>query len=54
MEVLETDRIENQVVMDVIPVYVGGEDKLIFSPQDLPRQLHARSEEHTSELQSPT
>ena len=41
MEVLETDRIENQVVMDVIPVYVGGEDKLIFSPQDLPRQLHA-------------
>ena len=27
--------------MDVIPVYVGGEDKLIFSPQDLPRQLHA-------------
>ena len=39
--ILETDRIENQVVMDVIPVYVGGEDKLIFSPQDLPRQLHA-------------
>src|SRR5699024_5810943 len=33
--ILETDRIENQVVMDVIPVYVGGEDKLIFSPQDL-------------------
>lgn len=27
--------------MDVIPVYVGGEDKLIFSAQDLPRQLHA-------------
>src|SRR5699024_5657847 len=41
--ILETDRIENQVVMDVIPVYVGGEDKLIFSPQDLPRQLHADS-----------
>ena len=27
--------------MDVIPVYVGGEDKLILSAQDLPRQLHA-------------
>ena len=27
--ILETDRIENQVVMDVIPVYVGGEDKLM-------------------------
>ena len=39
--ILETDRIENQVVMDVIPVYVGGEDKLIFSPQEIPRQLHA-------------
>ena len=39
--VLETDRIENQVIMDVIPVYVGGEDKLIFAAQDLPRQLHA-------------
>ena len=25
--ILETDRIENQVVMDVIPVYVGGEDR---------------------------
>ena len=35
----EADRIENQVVMDVIPVYVGGEGKLIFSPQDLPRCL---------------
>ena len=39
--VLETDRIENQVIMDVIPVYVGGEDKLILAAQDLPRQLHA-------------
>ena len=39
--VLETDRIENQVIMDMIPVYVGGEDKLILSAQDLPRQLHA-------------
>ena len=39
--VLETDRIENQVIMDVIPVYVGGEDKFIFAAQDLPRQLHA-------------
>ena len=41
MEVLETDRIENQVVMDVIPVYVGGEDEFILAAQDLPRQLHA-------------
>ena len=39
--VLETDCVENQVIMDVIPVYVGGEDKLILSAQDLPRQLHA-------------
>lgn len=39
--VLETDRIENQVIMDMIPVYVGGEDKLILSAQNLPRQLHA-------------
>ena len=39
--ILETDRIENQVIMDVIPVYVGGEDKFILAAQDLPRQLHA-------------
>ncbi len=39
--ILETDRIENQVIMDMIPVYVGGEDKFIFAAQDLPRQLHA-------------
>lgn len=39
--VLETDRVENQVIMDMIPVYVGGEDKLILSAQDLLRQLHA-------------
>ena len=39
--ILETDRIENQVIMDVIPVYVGGEDKFILAAQNLPRQLHA-------------
>ena len=39
--VLKTDRIENQVIMDVIPVYVGSEDKFILAAQDLPRQLHA-------------
>ena len=37
----EADRIENQVIMDVIPVNVSGEDKFIFAAQDLPRQLHA-------------
>ena len=39
--VLETDRVENQVIMDVVPVYVGGEDEFILAAQDLPRQLHA-------------
>ena len=39
--VLKADRIENQVIMDVIPVHVGGEDKFILAVQDLPRQLHA-------------
>ena len=37
----KADGIENQVVMDVIPVYVGGQDKLVPATQDLPRQLHA-------------
>ena len=37
----KADGVENQVVMDVIPVYVGGQDKLIPAAQDLPRQLHA-------------
>ena len=37
----EADRIENQVVMNMVFVYVGGEDKFIFAAQDLPRQLHA-------------
>ena len=32
--VLETDRIENQVIMDVLPAYVGGEDKFILAAQD--------------------
>ena len=27
--------------MDVIPVYVGSENKFILAAQDLPRQLHA-------------
>ena len=39
--VLKADRIENQVVMNVVFVYVGGEDKFIFADQDLPRQFHA-------------
>ena len=39
--ILETDRVENQVIMDVIPVNVSGEDKFIFAAQDLPCQLHA-------------
>ena len=37
----EADRIENQVIMNVILVNVGGEDKFIFAAQDLPRQFHA-------------
>ena len=37
----EADRIENQVIMDVILVNVSGEDKFIFAAQDLPCQLHA-------------
>lgn len=37
----EADRIEYQVIMDVISVCMGGEDKLIFAAQNLPRQLHA-------------
>ena len=37
----KADGVEDQVVMDVIPVYVGGQDKLIPAAQDLPRQLHA-------------
>ena len=37
----KADGIEYQVVMDVIPVYVGGQDELIPAVQDLPCQLHA-------------
>ena len=37
----KADGIEDQVVMDVIPVYVGGQDELIPAAQDLPCQLHA-------------
>ena len=37
----EADRIENQVIMDVILVNMGGENKFIFAAQDLPRQFHA-------------
>ena len=36
----KADRIENQVVMDVIPVYVGGKDKLILAAQNLLCELH--------------
>ena len=37
----KADGIEYQVVMDVIPVHVGGQDELIPAAQDLPCQLHA-------------
>ena len=37
----KADGIEDQVVMDVIPACVGGQDKLIPAAQDLPCQLHA-------------
>ena len=36
----EADRIENQVVMDVILVYVGGQYELIFTAQDFFCKLH--------------
>ena len=36
----KADRVENQVVMDVIPVYVGGKDKLILAAQYLLCKLH--------------
>ena len=36
----EADRIKNQVVMDMIFVYVGGEDKLILAAQDFLCKLH--------------
>ena len=36
----KADRIENQVVMDVIPVYVGGKDKLILAAQYFLCKLH--------------
>ena len=36
----KTDRIENQVVMDVILVYMGGKDKLILAAQYLLCKLH--------------
>lgn len=39
--VLETDRIEDQVIMNMILVNVSGENKFIFTTQDLPRQFHA-------------
>ena len=37
----KADGIENQVVMNMIPVYVSGQDELIPAAQDLPCQLHA-------------
>ena len=36
----EADRIENQVVMNVILVYVGGQHKFIFAAQDFFCKLH--------------
>ena len=39
--ILKADGVEDQVVMDVIPVCVGGQDKLIPAAQDLPCKLHA-------------
>ena len=38
--ILKTDCIENQVVMNVILVYVGGEYKLVFATQYFFCQLH--------------
>lgn len=37
----KADRIENQVVMNMIFVYVGGKDKLILAAQDFFCKLHA-------------
>ena len=37
----KADGIEYQVVMDVIPVYVSGQDELIPAAQDIPCQFHA-------------
>ena len=37
----KADRIENQVVMNMIFVYVGGKDKLILAAQDFFCELHA-------------
>ena len=37
----KADGVEDQVVMNMIPVYVGGKYKLIPAAQDLPCQLHA-------------
>ena len=37
--ILKTDRIEDQMIMDVVPINVSGEDKFIFTAQDLPRQF---------------
>ena len=37
----KADRIENQVVMNMIFVYVGGKDKLILAAQDFFCEFHA-------------
>ena len=37
----ETDRIENQVIMNMIFVYVGGKDKFILAAQDFFCKFHA-------------
>ena len=39
--ILKADRIENQVVMNMIFVYVGGKDKLILAAQDFFCKFHA-------------
>ena len=39
--ILKADGVEEQVVLDVIPVCVGGQDKLLPAAQDLPCPLHA-------------
>ncbi len=41
--ILKTDRIEDQVIMNMILVNVSGEDKFIFAAQDPPAPVPCRS-----------
>ena len=41
--ICKADRIENQVVMNMIPVYVGGQDELIPAAQNLFCKVQANS-----------